>query len=924
MADEQGQMRIIISAVTASFESAMKRVSLSLKALSTASTSAFRGMGNIAQRTAGMATSLGASMARVSSAMAQNFKAAMDKVASQAVTAAKVAGVAFAGVSTVIAKTGVAYNAQMEQSNIAWGTLLKSQEAGVKMMQDLQTMGKYTPFETEELDSSAKLLKSFGVNAKDILPYLSALGDATSAIGGDGETLNSLSRAIGQIQAKGKLSSEEVNQMAEAGVGVWDILSKQMGKSTAEIMKMAQGGKLLSKDVIPMIIKGMDQYSGAMDKQSKTFNGMISTLKDSYKITAAKLSVPLFEYLKGVLPQVQAQMDKFTAYISENPQKVQAVFNQIGSVVGTVFKFLSSSLSNFYNAVLKPLFDFISNNKEVVTSVFQTFLDLGSRVGSVVGTMLGQLLDQVIKPLFNTLLQNKSGLSSFFQIFLSAAQNIIPIIASGLTGFMNAVIVPLLNYISQNKATITQFFNQFGGVVLSVIKNLNDLLGFLMQTVIVPLLDYLKNNKDVITNVITLGMQLASQAIKALSPILSYLFQNVVVPLLNFLNSNKQAVAEFFGQFGGFIVQALITLSKLMGDLMTSIIIPLLQILIDNKDVIFNALGKGIQLVQTIIQKAIPFLERVIGAVTDFFNSVQSGDGKGKIFSDLGKFISDFVMQSTGILTDIIKLVGALWDLFGDDIQSYIKSAWDFISTAISSALTVIRGIVKLVLGLISGDTKTSTEGLKLIFQGLGSFLLGLFKGWVTSFPQVLWMVIKGVATVITNLGSTILNGLTSLGKSIWNKMSELGKNVVMGLVKGIAGSTGINVKAATDLASSLIGAFSKKMDIHSPSRVFKGLGEYIVQGLGLGIDGEAKTAVSSIQSLASDITGAFNPQLSSGFDLNSSLANLNGKAAASQSIQANKKTVVELQGDLSKLVDTVKVNVANDVSIISSGGLTF
>lgn len=57
---------------------------------------------------------------------------------------------------------------------------------------------------------------------------MTTLGNTVAAVGGNSETLNNIARALGQIQTKGKLSAEEMNQLAENGVGAWDILSKQM------------------------------------------------------------------------------------------------------------------------------------------------------------------------------------------------------------------------------------------------------------------------------------------------------------------------------------------------------------------------------------------------------------------------------------------------------------------------------------------------------------------------------------------------------------------------------------------------------------------------------------------------------------------------------------------------------------------------
>ena len=160
----------------------------------------------------------------------------------------------------------------------------------------------HTPFEFPGLQNSAKLLLAMGVNSKDVLPYMHSIGEAVSAIGGNEETLSGVSMAIGQMVTKGKISAEEMGQLAERGIAAWDILSQKMGKSKSELMDMASQGKLFSDQVVPLLVEGMGtKFAGALDKQSKTFNGMISTMKDNLSMLSGKLAQPIFEKLKAGL-----------------------------------------------------------------------------------------------------------------------------------------------------------------------------------------------------------------------------------------------------------------------------------------------------------------------------------------------------------------------------------------------------------------------------------------------------------------------------------------------------------------------------------------------------------------------------------------------------------------------------------------------
>lgn len=124
---------------------------------------------------------------------------------------AAVAGAALATLTGVVGKVGISYNAMMEQSAIAWETILGSQKEAKKTLEQLQIMGAKTPFEFEGLDRAAKLLNMAGYEGENLFKTLTAVGDAVSAVGGGQEELEGISMAIFQMASKGKISAEEIN-----------------------------------------------------------------------------------------------------------------------------------------------------------------------------------------------------------------------------------------------------------------------------------------------------------------------------------------------------------------------------------------------------------------------------------------------------------------------------------------------------------------------------------------------------------------------------------------------------------------------------------------------------------------------------------------------------------------------------------------
>lgn len=239
----------------------------------------------------------------------QELKSVANSAWSSIKTGALAASAAISAGVTAVATIGIRANASAEMAEKSFGILLQSADGAKKMVSDLQKLAVASPFEFSGLQDAAKTLMGMGFTGKQVIPMLYSLGDAVAAVGGDTEQMKGIALALGQIQSKGKLSAEEMNQLAERGVPAWSILSKQMGKSTAELMKMGQKGELFSSKVIPLLVKGLgEKYGGSMEKMSDTFNYTLANMKEAATLKLAGWSKPLFEEIKKDMNSLQGAL----------------------------------------------------------------------------------------------------------------------------------------------------------------------------------------------------------------------------------------------------------------------------------------------------------------------------------------------------------------------------------------------------------------------------------------------------------------------------------------------------------------------------------------------------------------------------------------------------------------------------------------
>lgn len=227
--------------------------------------------------------------------------------------AAGMASLAVAGAAAAVGAAGAAglgfgvkVAAGNEQAMISFTTMLGSAQKAGKFLKELQAFAAKTPFEFPELQTAAASLISAGFEAKKVIPIMTTLGDVTSGMGTGSEGVRRATVALQQMSAAGRITGEDLNQLRDAGVPVFDLLSSATRKSKEAISAMAQAGKLGKKEMEALFKalgtgNGLERFNGLMEKQAVTLTGLWSTFKDTLGQGLAKAVQPLIPLLKDGL-----------------------------------------------------------------------------------------------------------------------------------------------------------------------------------------------------------------------------------------------------------------------------------------------------------------------------------------------------------------------------------------------------------------------------------------------------------------------------------------------------------------------------------------------------------------------------------------------------------------------------------------------
>lgn len=234
-------------------------------------------------------------------------------------TAPAVAGGLMA-VGTAAATLGFKAAAAQETTQIAFTTMLGDADKARRFLAELSEFAARTPFEMPQLQTAAQSLVSVGIGADKVIPIMTTLGNVTSGMGTGSEGIKRATVAIQQMSAAQKISAEDLNQLRDAGIPVYELLSKATGKSTAEISKMRDEGKLGKRELEAMMRaletgKGLERFNGMMDAQSKTLAGRWATLKDT-------ATMGLAQAVKPLMPMANRGLVLLTNLIERNTPRI--------------------------------------------------------------------------------------------------------------------------------------------------------------------------------------------------------------------------------------------------------------------------------------------------------------------------------------------------------------------------------------------------------------------------------------------------------------------------------------------------------------------------------------------------------------------------------------------------------------------------
>ena len=278
---------------------------------------------------------------------------------------------------------------ELEYAKMVYSNLFGDTELAQEFINVLKEFAAVTPFSFKQSEEAAKRLLAYGIESKNVMFLMQGVLSAATVQGTDA-VIEPISRAMGQIYTKGRLMNEEMRQLAEAGIPVYDILQEKLNLTAEELRNLGRTA-IPASTALNALVEGINErFSSTLKLASSTTQGIISNIVDNSLMLFAGIFEPFTEYLKGVL-------GRFGEFIND----LRSIYELKG--LGGVFeKLIPPALQQdikVFIVNLKILWDII---KSTLASAFKilgsllrgllyAFNALAPAIYTIIGTLAGLL-----------------------------------------------------------------------------------------------------------------------------------------------------------------------------------------------------------------------------------------------------------------------------------------------------------------------------------------------------------------------------------------------------------------------------------------------------------------------------------------------------------------------------------------------------
>lgn len=215
---------------------------------------------------------------------------------------------------------------EFQQLEVAFKTMLGSEDKANALMQQLVKTAATTPFDLQGVANGAKQLLAYGENVENVNDDLIRLGNIAAGLS---QPLGDLVYLYGTTMTQGRLYTADLNQFTGRGIPMIRELAKVFGVAEGEVKSLVEAGKVGFPEV-QKVIQNLTNEGGMfynlMQEQSKTITGQISNIEDAVSTMFNEIG----KANEGIINEALSGV----SYLVENYEKVGKILISLIATYG--------------------------------------------------------------------------------------------------------------------------------------------------------------------------------------------------------------------------------------------------------------------------------------------------------------------------------------------------------------------------------------------------------------------------------------------------------------------------------------------------------------------------------------------------------------------------------------------------------------
>lgn len=452
------------------------------------------------------------------------------------------------------AVAGMKYNASIETYQTSFEVMTGSAEKAAEVIDRLKKVGAETPFELPDLADTTQLLMNYGLTADEAMDKMMMLGDISQ---GSAEKMSRIATAYGQMSSAGKVQLEDVKQMIEAGFNPLQEISETTGESMSSLYDRISKGTISVDEITASMQRATAEggkYYQSMEKQSQTFDGMISTLKDNAQQLIGEVVQPISDSMVNTL--LPAAIDAINQMSNAfQTQGVEGLIQAGSQILVNLLTGIAQGLPNVITTALQIIQALITNLNlnlpQLISAGGQILMALAQGIVSLLPS-LGELALNIILSLANAISANAPQMiPKAAEVLLNFAQGIIsnlPQIVDAGINMLISLAMGVANALPHLIEKVPQIINQFCSKIDSLLPKI---LAAGVGVIVTLGMGIIQSIPTIIAN--------AGEIVKAILNVITHL--NLFSTGANIIKGLGSGIKSLFGSIGS-TVKSLITKIK--------------------------------------------------------------------------------------------------------------------------------------------------------------------------------------------------------------------------------------------------------------------------------------------------------------------------------------------------------------------------